>query len=178
MQVAPLCEDCPYFGRVKVMGEGLWESPVALVGQSPGKIEMEQGSPFVGPAGERLGAVLAEIRVARPSIWITNTVKCYLPAKTTVNKTAIKCCSVVLREELRGRKLVIAVGTVARDACMSAIAGRSTAFFHIIHPAAALRNAMDEARLRRDTKLLSSFLDKLEEGGLCVRTSEVEDVTG
>jgi uracil-DNA glycosylase family protein len=46
-----------------------------LVGEQPGDMEDRQGHPFVGPAGRLLDKALAEARISRDEVYITNAVK-------------------------------------------------------------------------------------------------------
>lgn len=45
---------------------------LALIGESPGKNEIEQGYPFVGKAGQLLNTVMAEVGIVREDCLITN----------------------------------------------------------------------------------------------------------
>jgi len=63
-------------GKVLVTGEGLCFRPrLMLVGEAPGEQEALQRRPFVGKAGKMLDTFLESLRIARSSIYITNTVK-------------------------------------------------------------------------------------------------------
>ncbi len=59
-----------------VFGTGHANTPMVLVGQSPGEQEDQTGEPFVGRAGQLLTECLAECGIKRRHIWITNVVKC------------------------------------------------------------------------------------------------------
>lgn len=48
------------YRRQVVPGHGPPEAPIWLIGEAPGKLEDEQGEPFVGPAGKKLDELLAE----------------------------------------------------------------------------------------------------------------------
>jgi DNA polymerase len=45
---------------------------LAIIGESPGKNEIEQGIPFVGRSGGLLNTVLAEVGIERPACLVTN----------------------------------------------------------------------------------------------------------
>lgn len=45
---------------------------LALIGESPGKNEIEQGYPFVGKAGQLLNTVMTEVGIVREDCLITN----------------------------------------------------------------------------------------------------------
>ena len=58
-----------------VPGEGPASASVVIVGEAPGAKEDQQGRPFVGAAGKRLDALLAEAGLVRDDVFITNVVK-------------------------------------------------------------------------------------------------------
>lgn len=58
-----------------VPGEGPQPAPGMVVGEAPGRQEVEQGRPFVGKAGKLLDSVLRAVGVARDEVYITNVVK-------------------------------------------------------------------------------------------------------
>lgn len=62
--------------RHAVPGEGEARAGLMIVGEGPGENEDLQGLPFVGRAGELLDKILAAAELPRPSVFITNIVKC------------------------------------------------------------------------------------------------------
>jgi uracil-DNA glycosylase len=63
------------FGEDSVFGEGMLGSRLALVGEAPGKREVEEGRPFVGNAGKLLDELLKEAGIDRSKVYVTNVVK-------------------------------------------------------------------------------------------------------
>jgi uracil-DNA glycosylase family 4 len=63
------------FGEESVFGEGSLNSRLAIVGEAPGKHEVEEGRPFVGNAGKLLDELLAEAGIDRSKLYVTNVVK-------------------------------------------------------------------------------------------------------
>ncbi len=63
-----------------VFGEGNVKANLMLVGEAPGRQEIEQGRPFVGQAGKNLDEFLQLLNIERDDIYITNAVK-FRPAK-------------------------------------------------------------------------------------------------
>ena len=63
------------FGEDSVFGEGPLKARLAIVGEAPGKQEVEQGRPFVGRAGKLLDELLEEAGVDRSEVYVTNLVK-------------------------------------------------------------------------------------------------------
>src|SRR4030095_8341493 len=74
---ASSCEGCDLYKNATqtVFGEGPKDASVMLVGEQTGDMEDRQGHPFVGPAGRLLDKALAEARIARDDVYITNAVK-------------------------------------------------------------------------------------------------------
>jgi uracil-DNA glycosylase len=71
------CKGCDLYKNATqtVFGEGPKAATVMLVGEQPGDMEDRQGHPFVGPAGRLLDKALAEARIPRDEVYITNAVK-------------------------------------------------------------------------------------------------------
>ena len=61
--------------RIYIFGEGQPGARVAVVGESPGAPDITSGKPFMGPAGDMLGRILAAIGLKRTDCYLTNTVK-------------------------------------------------------------------------------------------------------
>lgn len=66
---------CP-FDRTQVLGRGPVPAPYCLVGEAPGAKEVQQGEPFIGPAGKLLNRILTSAGISRDECYITNTVGC------------------------------------------------------------------------------------------------------
>src|SRR4029434_10704584 len=58
-----------------VFGSGRRSAHLMLVGEQPGDQEDKAGLPFVGPAGRVLDSALAEARIDRKRVFVTNAVK-------------------------------------------------------------------------------------------------------
>lgn len=63
-----------------VLGYGNSNSKIVIIGEAPGKKEVELEKPFVGAAGKYLDEFLEILDIDREDIYITNTVK-YRPTK-------------------------------------------------------------------------------------------------
>ena len=61
--------------RIYIFGDGQVGARVAVVGESPGAPDIASGKPFMGPAGDMLGRILAAIGLKRADCYLTNTVK-------------------------------------------------------------------------------------------------------
>ena len=75
--VARGCKACELYkrGTQTVFGEGPARADVMMVGEQPGDAEDLAGHPFVGPAGKLLDRALAEARIDRTRVYVTNVVK-------------------------------------------------------------------------------------------------------
>jgi len=71
------CSRCPLYRNATqtVFGEGPEDAALMFVGEQPGDREDVAGRPFVGPAGALFDRALAEARIARESVYVTNAVK-------------------------------------------------------------------------------------------------------
>jgi DNA polymerase len=96
-----------------------------LVGEAPGKQEVQHGIPFVGPAGKVLDRLLDRLAIPRSELWISNVVKIRPLAVGTrheVNRppTAAEVAtyrSFVEREiEIIHPKVIVCLGSVAASA--------------------------------------------------------------
>ena len=107
-----------------VFGDGNIDSQIVLVGEAPGKTEVEQGRPFVGQAGKNLEEFINILDIARENLYITNVVK-FRPfrinpdtgreSNRTPNKDEIRISTDFILQELSAIKprLVASLGNVA-----------------------------------------------------------------
>jgi len=100
-----------------VLGEGVLEAEVMLVGEAPGKEEAEQGRPFVGSAGKILDEVLNKIGLEREKIYITNLVNDRPPGNRAPNKEEIELYSSFLMRQIQTikPKIIVTLGRVSTD---------------------------------------------------------------
>ena len=129
------CDECPLKTtphQPVLLPRGDVAAPVVIVGQSPGEREVEQGAPFVGPAGQCLTSCLqragwpvveddfGETQTDPKGFLLTNAVRCRPPDGFNFTRKSLDPCNEVLREELRAhpRKLIICVGNEAWAAVM------------------------------------------------------------
>jgi uracil-DNA glycosylase family 4 len=92
-------------------------SPLVIVGESPGKNEIREELPFVGPSGELLKAALAQHPDLNP--YITNSHQCFPGTSKSKDAdklaTAVGCCQPRLLAELRQHphQIILALGAGA-----------------------------------------------------------------
>src|SRR5580700_11528458 len=74
---AKKCQACDLWKHATqtVVGEGLPNATIILIGEQPGNHEDLEGKPFVGPAGQLLDEALAEAGIDRKKVYVTNAVK-------------------------------------------------------------------------------------------------------
>ena len=105
-----------------VFGAGASHARIMMIGEQPGLQEDTQGLPFVGPAGRLLDRALADARVDRRTLYLTNTVKHFkyeLRGKLRLHKRANaaeqEACRMWLAAELARvqPRIVVALGAMA-----------------------------------------------------------------
>ena len=175
---AKRCRACHLWktGTQTVFGEGPRDAAVMFVGEQPGDQEDREGEPFVGPAGRVLDDALAEARIDRTRVYVTNAVKHFKwtpKGKRRIhekpNRAEVAACQHWLELELRLVKpdLVVALGATAAQALLgpafrvtkdrgklmrSPLAPRVVA---TVHPSSILRAPPD----RRDAELRAFVQD-------------------
>jgi DNA polymerase len=88
-----------------------------VVGQNPGFMECQEGTPFVGPAGKSFDKELAKHGIGRDAFYISNTCKCHSLGNEKPTPDQVHACEHFLRLEiaiLRPR-LIITLGQTAFD---------------------------------------------------------------
>ena len=111
------CKDCPYRESSEgfVGGDGPRDSRVLVCGEAPGRRELVQGKPFIGPAGEELNQLLSIAGIERSKVYITNACKCLPNSKTPSQQQLNECRDRHLKEEISSHKFkyVLALGRIA-----------------------------------------------------------------
>lgn len=110
-----------------ITGSGPIPCDIMLIGEAPGKFEIEFGKPFVGIAGKNLDNYLEIIKLKRSNIRISNS--CYFrPIKTKIGKndqitisnrtpksSEVELFRKILDEEIKlvNPKIIITLGNIA-----------------------------------------------------------------
>lgn len=138
------------------MGGGNPSADLLIVGQSPGRSEVQQGLNFVGQSGRLLDATLADVGGKREDCWTTNLTLCTPLKAGPPPPKAIEACAVRLRKEIIkvDPEVILTVGTVAVQGILgtkkkiTALEGgcyRTERFAALViptyHPAAVLHGA-------------------------------------
>lgn len=157
------CTSCVLsrYRKNAVIGEGVRNPAVLVVGEGPGEEEDRSGRPFVGPAGQLLDKMLSAISLSRTSnCYIANIVKCRPPMNRAPMSDEINACMGFLQAQilLLRPKAILSVGRTSIQALLGttqgigALRGRwfeygsRTASLRIpvmatYHPSALLRDA-------------------------------------
>ena len=184
------CRGCDLYRNATqgVFGEGPRLAPLMLVGEQPGDREDLEGRPFVGPAGALLDRALADARIPREGVYVTNVVKHFKFLRTgkrrihqTPDSGEIEACGPWLFRELEIVKpnVLVCLGATAAKSILGSSFRVSTAHGRVlgsklapktlatIHPSAALR-APDSAGRRR---LYRQLVNDLRAAARAARTS-------
>jgi len=109
------CESCPLIDRPLVPGSGV-KGGLAIVGEAPGRQEVQDGRPFIGMSGVLLRKLLQEVNIDETQVWITNACLCQPSRNDTPPNSAIDACNERLMEELQGCTKVLTLGATALTA--------------------------------------------------------------
>jgi len=178
-QKSSVCTRCAHACRATqtVHGEGPERAGLMLVGEQAGDQEDLQGRPFVGPAGQLLRTLLAELDMPAKHCYLSNAVRHfdYVPKgqrrlHRTPNADVIERCRPWLFEEIRlvSPQVVVGLGASAARSLTGRVTRISEArgvlspfdgsrsLLLTLHPAAVLRErdgqarALARASLKRD----------------------------
>lgn len=163
------CKGCDLYKNATqtVFGEGPKDASVMLVGEQPGDMEDRQGRPFVGPAGRILDKALAEARIPRAEVYVTNAVKHFkwiqrgkrrMHQKPLIRQ--VVACKPWLEAEFEviHPKVVVCLGATAAQSLLGRVvritqergkffnAELGAAVFVTIHPSAILRRHGESER--------------------------------
>lgn len=118
------CSRCPALGKDHVPSSGPASATIAIIGQSPGVREIEEGAPFVGPCGEMLDFMLDEAGVSREEVYITNALKCHPPGNRRAHPEELDTCfDEWLKKELKFIQPSVIV-LLGKDAWQSVTRGK------------------------------------------------------
>jgi uracil-DNA glycosylase family 4 len=111
------CVNCP--GTIKLVGsKGPIDSPLVIVGESPGWEEVRDGKPFIGPSGKIVDHALKQ-HPDIPEPFFTNAAICFPGTSSQKNQdrtiAATQCCHDRLMGEISAhpRKVILALGNHA-----------------------------------------------------------------
>lgn len=177
------CIKCPLhqFRKNAVPGEGNSKATIMFVGEAPGYYEDVQGRPFVGAAGKLLTELIENVLgLPRPSVFITNVVKCRPPENRDPRPDEIDACSSYLDRQIRliKPKIVVTLGRHSTGYLLgkagmkirgiTEVRGKIFSLFLFesllnimptLHPAAALYNPQLKAQIEEDFRRIKNFVN-------------------
>jgi uracil-DNA glycosylase len=179
-EAAGSCKGCDLYkdATQTVFGEGPAGANVMFVGEQPGDQEDRQGRPFVGPAGRLLDKALAEARIPRDQVYVTNAVKhfkfIWRGKRRLHQKPAIRqvmACRSWLESELEvvRPKIVVCLGAtaaqsvLARPVLITKARGKfiesdsDRIIFITIHPSAIYRHREKEEQEKEYRRFVSEM---------------------
>ncbi len=100
-----------------LMGDGNIDSPIMLIGETPGEIEDKSGYTFQGDTGNLLNKMLIAINIKREKIYSTYSINFRTPEDRKPTNQEIKRYSGFLREHISiiNPKILILLGTTAME---------------------------------------------------------------
>jgi uracil-DNA glycosylase len=134
-----------------VFGQGDPHAELMFVGEAPGFHEDRQGLPFVGPSGQLLNRLLADIGLRREDVYVCNVVKSRPPRNRDPQPDEIAACRPWLDAQVRlvDPTVVVTLGNFAAKTLLETTAGitrlrgrtypfQGRVLLPTFHPAAAL----------------------------------------
>ena len=171
-----ICMCCPTAGP-KVGTRGKWDSPIVIVGESPGPQEVKQRKPFVGNGGQLIEQSWPkDLGFDFEDCFFTTAMQCFSHGKDKDDSKRLKaahCCQSRLFEQigLAPRKMILAFGKyagisllrddnfkvmsqrgVVRDIIHPGREGESTKLVHVLHPAFLLRGMGSLGHFKQDIR--------------------------
>jgi uracil-DNA glycosylase len=157
-----------------VFGEGNGQAQLVFIGEGPGYEEDQQGSPFVGEAGQLLTDIIVKgMKLKREEVYICNVVKCRPPNNRTPESEEIAACKPFLRKQILSikPKVIVTLGNVPTQTLLKTkdgitkLRGKWRVFEGIplmptFHPAYLLRNPKDKALVWEDIRKVMTKLEK------------------
>tara|TARA_B100000161_G_scaffold256392_1_gene219433 strand:+ start:748 stop:1467 length:720 start_codon:yes stop_codon:yes gene_type:complete len=100
-----------------ILGDGNPNSPILLIGESPGKEEDDAGLSFQGDVGELLNKMLAAINIQRKKIYLTYAINFRPPDDRKPTNKEIDRYSIYLKEHVSiiNPKIIILMGSTAME---------------------------------------------------------------
>ncbi|MEM0385022.1 MAG: type-4 uracil-DNA glycosylase [Nitrososphaeria archaeon] len=178
-----ICTKCQLHQTRKnaVPGEGDPFAKIMFVGEAPGFYEDVQGRPFVGAAGKLLTELIENVLCRpRPSVFITNIVKCRPPENRDPLPNEIETCSPYLDRQIMliKPKVLVTLGRHSSSYILGQagikikgitdVRGKIFSLFMFdtllnvmptLHPAAALYNPQLRVQIEEDFRKLKNLVN-------------------
>jgi len=103
---------------VCIPSSGPDDADILFMGEAPGAEEDAANAPFVGPAGQELDGLLAQVGLSRKTVRVSNAVRCRPTANRTPNTDEKAACMYYTVRELDAvqPKIIVALGGSALKA--------------------------------------------------------------
>lgn len=146
-----------------------------FIGEGPGFHENQQGLPFVGAAGKFLDELLADAKLSRENVFITNVVKCRPPGNRDPQVEELEACKTYLERQIAAINpdVVVTLGRFSmahfiNNGKISSIHGRTfwingRMIVPMYHPAAALHQPSLRSVVKQDFSVLPDLILKAKE---------------
>ena len=113
-------DDCNLKDNAKnlILGDGNIDSPIMLIGETPGNLEDNSGYSFQGNVGELLKKMLLAINVKKEKIYTAYSINFRPPDDRKPTSKEIKRYSIFIKEHITiiDPKIIILVGSTAMEA--------------------------------------------------------------
>lgn len=173
------CQKCPLFKTrtYPVVGQGNHRAKIVFIGEAPGFSEDKTGRPFCGQAGKILDELLEATGIKREEVYICNILKCRPPGNRNPQTAEIEACTPYLERQIEIIKprVLCALGNYSTGFIMrkyslgdkvqgiSKIRGKvfkaeNLKIIPLYHPAVATYNSNMKEILKKDFKILKSFV--------------------
>ena len=170
------CDLCRH-RKMPVMGRGDLKCRIMFVAEAPGRMEDEQGIPFVGRSGVILDELLDSIGLGREQIYITNINKCHPPGNRDPQETEQQACMQYLKYEtaLKRPKIMVCLGRIAAQRIIRSefrisrehgmwTERKGYYLTAVYHPSALLRDPSKIEQTRVDFQKIRQKLMEVEQG--------------
>jgi uracil-DNA glycosylase family 4 len=113
------CTECPLQGRhrpVPMQKPAGGKVPkLIIIGEGPGRVEIQTGIPFKGPSGQMLDKMLAKAGFDRSNAYVTNSASC-MGDSDSEKERASACCALRMATELEALDPAIPILTLGAAA--------------------------------------------------------------
>ena len=165
------CQRCRLWKGAKhaVSGQGPGNAKIMMIGEAPGRLEDESGTPFVGPAGKFLDKTLDEFELKRRNIYITSVIKHRPPKNRDPRADELAGCRVWWQEQIKiiNPKLVFTLGRIAAKEVIGpgtlkgklgkSVFQQGIHYLPTYHPAAAMRFPKINRVFQKTLKKIKNF---------------------
>lgn len=109
-----ICKSCD-LGKeqaVRISGVGVADAELMIVGEAPGKGEIETGKPFGGHTKTVINEILVLVGIPEEKVYKTNVLKCPTPDFRDPYDGEVRACQKFLKEEIRliNPKIILSMG--------------------------------------------------------------------